>query len=54
MYIAVIGKELYKDSKANYKANYNTIEKRVGIRVTYYLIYSRASLTLSRLIKPLP
>ena len=53
----IISKELYKDSKANYKANYNTIEERVEIRVTYYLIvliYSRASSTLSRLIKLLP
>jgi len=53
----VISKELYKDFKANYKANYNIIEERVGARATYcliILIYSRASLTLSRSIKLLP
>ena len=53
----VISKELCKDSEANYKANCNTIEKQVGVWATYcliILIYSRASLTLSRLIKLLP
>jgi len=34
----VLSKELYKDSRANYKANYVAIEERAGARADCCLI----------------